>query len=303
MTNSNTQKDIFKNLIQTIKANDTDEVLTSTSLLNESATANINLTGDSAADVSELMQLFKNAGLDQSGPVDRPMPRPEDETPCGASPEVAPMISAVKDMEDEHEPEGDYADAAPGELSNDANGIHHADDEADQAEEDYANEPDEDYKDNEYMQHDLSGGINGKKKMFKKAADGDNPMAVEGIKKALYAALTAKLGETKSKKPEWLTDKDDNKDDKKDDDKKDDDEKDDDDEKTDESATDKKFSGYSKGDNRNGHPDNGKLVGESKQVNDIVKLALTETSYDKSTASTSSNKSQHAIDIRKLAGI
>ena len=53
-------------------------------------------------------------------------------------------------------------------------------------------EPDEAYGDTQLMTKDLSGGINGEKKMHKPAADGDNPMAVEAIKAALYAALTEK---------------------------------------------------------------------------------------------------------------
>jgi hypothetical protein len=60
-------------------------------------------------------------------------------------------------------------------------------------------EPDEAYGDTQLMTKDLSGGINGEKKMHKPAADGDNPMAVEAIKAALYAALTEKKA-----KPDFL---------------------------------------------------------------------------------------------------
>lgn len=43
----------------------------------------------------------------------------------------------------------------------------------------YDNEPDEEYHDHEYMTHDLSGGINRRKKSYSDAEDGDNAMAVE----------------------------------------------------------------------------------------------------------------------------
>ena len=47
--------------------------------------------------------------------------------------------------------------------------------------EDWANEPDEEYQDHEYMTKTISGGLNRAKKMYKPAAAGDNPMAVEGV--------------------------------------------------------------------------------------------------------------------------
>lgn len=62
----------------------------------------------------------------------------------------------------------------------------------DKEEESYDNEPDEKYDDHETMIHDLSGGINRKKKQFKATEPGDNPMAVESIKARLMAALAEK---------------------------------------------------------------------------------------------------------------
>jgi hypothetical protein len=61
------------------------------------------------------------------------------------------------------------------------------------------NEPDEEYKDTNYMTKEISGGINRQKKMYKKAEDGDNAMAVESIKSRLLKALA----EAKSK-PDFL---------------------------------------------------------------------------------------------------
>ena len=49
------------------------------------------------------------------------------------------------------------------------------------------------------MIHDLSGGINRKKKAYKAAQDGDNAIAVESIKDQLYAMLSEKKA-----KPDFL---------------------------------------------------------------------------------------------------
>ena len=56
----------------------------------------------------------------------------------------------------------------------------------------YENEPDEKYDDHEKMTHDLSGGINRRKKAFKAAQRGDNAMAVEALMSELKAALAEK---------------------------------------------------------------------------------------------------------------
>ena len=62
----------------------------------------------------------------------------------------------------------------------------------DPKEEGYDNEPDPEYQDHKHMTKDLSGGINREKKMYAKAQDGDNAMAVEAIKAQLMAALAEK---------------------------------------------------------------------------------------------------------------
>jgi hypothetical protein len=78
--------------------------------------------------------------------------------------------------------------------------------------EEWGNTPDgsdgeERYADHNTMLKDLSGGINREKKMFKKAQDGDNAMAVETIKQRLVKALAEKKA-----KPDFLDmDKDGNK--------------------------------------------------------------------------------------------
>jgi hypothetical protein len=86
-------------------------------------------------------------------------------------------------------------------LDRDNDGDHDMDDHdlEKSKEESYANEPDEKYDDHNTMVKDLSGGINGQKKMYKPAAKGDNPMAVESIKEKLYALLAEKKA-----KPDFL---------------------------------------------------------------------------------------------------
>lgn len=54
-----------------------------------------------------------------------------------------------------------------------------AEEEEEAVEDGYANEPEEEYKDTQYMTKDLAGGLNKEKKAHPKAADGDNPMALE----------------------------------------------------------------------------------------------------------------------------
>jgi hypothetical protein len=79
--------------------------------------------------------------------------------------------------------------------------------EKDESMEEFVNEPDEEYADHKFMTKDLSGGINREKNMYKPAAKGDNPMAVENIKDRLYKALNEK-----NAKPDFLDmDKDGNK--------------------------------------------------------------------------------------------
>jgi len=62
----------------------------------------------------------------------------------------------------------------------------------DDMDEGYDNEPEPEYQDHKHMTKDLSGGINREKKMYAKAQDGDNALAVETIKAALMKALSEK---------------------------------------------------------------------------------------------------------------
>lgn len=64
---------------------------------------------------------------------------------------------------------------------------------------DWDNAPEEKHADHNTMIKDLSGGLNREKQMFKPAAKGDNPMAVESIKQRLLVALSEKKA-----KPDFL---------------------------------------------------------------------------------------------------
>jgi hypothetical protein len=120
---------------------------------------NISLNASGKENVDELMSLLKSAGLDGAA-IAKSMPMP---TPARSMPMALAMDTAEKE------------------------------------EEEFSNSPDEKYSDTEYMTKDLSGGINGQKKMYKPAAKGDNPMAVESIKDRLWAALNEKKA-----KPDFL---------------------------------------------------------------------------------------------------
>jgi hypothetical protein len=132
---------------------------------------NISLNASGKENVDELMSLLKSAGLDGAA-IAKSMPS---SMPMPAPAKTMPMALAM--------------------------------DTAEKEEEEFSNSPDEKYSDTEYMTKDLSGGINGQKKMYKPAAKGDNPMAVESIKDRLWAALNEKKA-----KPDFLDmDKDGNK--------------------------------------------------------------------------------------------
>jgi hypothetical protein len=128
---------------------------------------NISLNASGKENVDELMSLLKSAGLDGAA-ITKSMPMP---TPARSMPMALAMDTAEKE------------------------------------EQEFSNSPDEKYSDTKYITKDLSGGINGQKKMYKPAAKGDNPMAVESIKDRLWAALNEKKA-----KPDFLDmDKDGNK--------------------------------------------------------------------------------------------
>ena len=136
-------------------------------------TVNVSMNASGKEHVADLLDMMKNAGLG------------------GAEPVSAKMLSPRMDMErlsdivdepgfdDKEEP-----------LPSDEPDMEEVEDEI-EVEGDYANEPDPQYGD---MSDAIPDGndLNRKKKAYAATQDGDNPMAVENIKAALYAALTEK---------------------------------------------------------------------------------------------------------------
>jgi hypothetical protein len=116
--------------------------------------------------------------------------------------DMAQMLRALANIESGEKP---AMAAMPMAMAADAMEAEYETDEA------FVNEPDEEYADHKFMTKDLSGGINRQKTMYKPAAKGDNPMAVESIKDRLYKALDEAMakkdydGDGKVEKPsdEW----------------------------------------------------------------------------------------------------
>ena len=117
------------------------------------ASMNISMNGSTAAEVAELVAILKNAGMDHSSTMAMAM-EPE---PDMMGPEPCPVCGKV------HGPEM----SSPCGMGEETVG------------EEWDNAPDEDYRDDDYMIHDLSGGLNRKKKAYAAAQDGDNAMAVK----------------------------------------------------------------------------------------------------------------------------
>jgi hypothetical protein len=139
-------------------------------------TMSISLNASGKENVDELMALLKGAGLAQpSAPAMGPSEPPD----MGA---LRAMVMKP-DMPNMADDEMDVKINDKGQLSK----------------EEWDNSPDEHYSDHKTMTKDLSGGINRQKKMFKPAAKGDNPMAVESVKERLWAALNEKKS-----KPDFL---------------------------------------------------------------------------------------------------
>jgi hypothetical protein len=161
---------------------------------------NVSLNASGKEHVQDLINMMKNAGLggaQEVSPAMMPMRldiekfRDTVDAPRGLA------MGDDMDLPADHDSDHDIIKT----LDRDNDGDHDMDDHdlEKSKEESYANEPDEKYDDHNTMVKDLSGGINGQKKMYKPAAKGDNPMAVESIKEKLYALLAEKKA-----KPDFL---------------------------------------------------------------------------------------------------
>lgn len=135
-------------------------------------TMSISLNASGKENVDELMALLKGAGIT---PSSAPSMSGPSEPPDMGKLRAMVMKPEMPEMEEEPEIEVNK--------------------------EEWDNSPDEQYSDHETMTKDLSGGINRQKKMYKQAARGDNPMAVESVKDRLWAALNEKKTlETRSRR-------------------------------------------------------------------------------------------------------
>lgn len=128
-------------------------------------TMNISLNASGEKNVSDLLNMMKNAGLKDAEPV---------------TPDMMPMR---QDMERLNAIVGDPDDQPDMEPSVGQEEIGMDD----EAEESYDNAPDPEYADHQMMTKDLSGGLNREKKMHKPAAGGDNAMAIEDGEEESYS--------------------------------------------------------------------------------------------------------------------
>lgn len=140
---------------------------------------NVNMTASGKEHVDNLLAMMKSAGLGDAKAM---------------STDMMPMrqdMDRLRSIVDEPEMEADSA---------------YADNSVDDELEEYDNEPDEEYRDHEYMTHDLSGGINRRKKSYSDAEDGDNPIAVEDendMEETIRSSLMKALAEKKAK-PDYI---------------------------------------------------------------------------------------------------
>ena len=171
--------------------------------INESASMNISMSGDNAGEVSELLNMLKNAGMPNAAPVgaiDMPMDMPVKAIPGGAGIDLDrdgrdDMEVGPPDMPDESPCGSD--EGGMGDMKKLA-GLKGPMPEEDVEEDGWDNSPDEEYKDDNTMYQ--SGGLGKPKKAYPAAQDGDNPMAVESVKERLWAALQEKTANEGDKK-------------------------------------------------------------------------------------------------------
>lgn len=136
-------------------------------------TVNVSMNASGKEHVADLLNMMKNAGMSAAEPVG------------------AKMLSPRMDMERLSAMMNEPADGLDDrEMDLPGSEMEEIDDEI-EVEGDYANEPDAQYGD---MSDAIPDGndLHKTKKSYAATQDGDNPMAVEAIKAALYAALTEK---------------------------------------------------------------------------------------------------------------
>lgn len=128
-------------------------------------TMNISLNASGEKNVSDLLNMMKNAGLKDAEPV---------------TPAMMPMRQDMERLNAIVSEPDDQLDMEPS-VGQEEIGMD------DEAEESYDNAPDPEYADHQMMTKDLSGGLNREKKMHKPAAGGDNAMAIEDGEEESYS--------------------------------------------------------------------------------------------------------------------
>ena len=145
--------------------------------LNEAASMNISLTGDSPQEVGDLFKVLGDKDLN-------PEPMPS----LGMRGDIEKSMDIMKKMDGPKDGPMPMPSDMPKKLTM----------QDEPASEDYANSPDEQHQDTKFMTKDLAGGLNKEKKSYPKVAGGDNPMALEDkIKEELKAKFAEKFGEGK----------------------------------------------------------------------------------------------------------
>lgn len=165
----------------------------STSTITE-ASLNISANAETAAEVGELLRVMQLGGVVHNDGSTSELPHMGHAEPDGDEVEVVgPMPCKACG--------GDHGPAGPcgGDRDMMKRQLLAMDGMESDVEEDYANEPEEEYHS---MDDQMASGddIHKRKAQFAKAQDGDNPMAVESIRKALELALEAK----KASKPDYI---------------------------------------------------------------------------------------------------
>jgi len=165
-------------------------------------TVNVSMNASGKEHVADLLDMMKNAGMSAAEPVGAKMlsPRMDMERLSAMMDEPGDEDTDEAYSPGDENAEGMVSNCCSAPVQDERNGTGRCsacgegcEAVAEEAVEegDYANEPDPQYGD---MSDAIPDGndLNRKKKAYAATQDGDNPMAVEAIKAALYAALTEK---------------------------------------------------------------------------------------------------------------
>ena len=165
-------KDLLAKLAELDK--DIKTINETTNPLGETASMNISMTGDNADEVAQLVNIMRTGNTPDAkvvSPTDMPH---SDHMPMDKALSIMKMpMDGPMDMD--------------GPTDSPMDDMPQMDPKDDEADEDMSGgfsssttEPDEQYFDTQTMTRDLAGGINREKGQYAPAADGDNPIAVEG---------------------------------------------------------------------------------------------------------------------------